>query len=181
MATEVIDRFVLHGREFLVLHKPSACYLWADGRMWASLGGGLEPDDAIDLAHIQAELMVLQERHQETAVVHRLWERPLAPEVANFAGDYVCQTLRLALPDASGAEVEADVVYAPFNHNAYICTPQAWRWIGAFPSAKEAWDSIPNWLKAENTSACTDARRRSPSPTSALASWLSKWKLWRFW
>ena len=36
--TECVARFTSHGREFMVLHKASAAYLRADGRMIASLG-----------------------------------------------------------------------------------------------------------------------------------------------
>ena len=35
--TECVARFTSNGREFMVLHKASAAYLRADGRMIASL------------------------------------------------------------------------------------------------------------------------------------------------
>ena len=181
MPTELIHRFVLHGREFLVLHKASACYLRADGRMWADLGAGLEPDEAIELAHIQAELRVMQEREQESALVHRLWEQPLAPEVAALAGDYVCHTLEVPHPQAAvaacGVTVAVDAVYAPFNHNAYICTTQGWRWVNTFESTSDAWAALPQWVQAhpwEGASPCTDHVHRHPNHTKPMPSFGSR-------
>ena len=174
MSTEPIHSFVLNDREFVVLHKPSAAYLRADGRMWASLGGGLTPKEATDLALVQAELGLIDERLNEVAQVGRFYEKPLPPELAAAAADY--HLLRWPLPGAPKASAAVlpvalvDVVYAPFNHNTYVCTQQGWVFMGCHATAEAALAAWPGWL-AEHPSAkpCTQNDVRRPSALEPLS------------
>jgi hypothetical protein len=125
--TECVEKFTSHGREFMVLHKDSAAYLRAEGRMIASLGDGLSIEEAIAAAHLQAELFQIKEREQEAALMHRLYEMPLPEEIKAIAADY--ELLKFS-PAGDGA-------YAPFNHNGYAHTAQGWEFIGCFESAQE--------------------------------------------
>ena len=87
--TECVARFTSHGREFMVLHKASAAYLRADGRMIASLGKGLDVDEAIAQTHLQTELFQINERAQEAALLHRLYEKPHTDDIKAIAADYL--------------------------------------------------------------------------------------------
>ena len=87
--TECVARFTSHGREFMVLHKVSAAYLRADGRMIASLGESLDIDEAITQAHLQTELFQINERAQETTLLHRLYEKPRTNDIKAIAADHV--------------------------------------------------------------------------------------------
>lgn len=131
--TECIARFTSHGREFMVLHKASAAYLRTDGRMFASLGEDLDVDAAIAQAHLQAELFQINEREQETTLLHRLYEKPQTDEVKVIAADY---ELLKVLPANTNAKA-GDAVYAPFNHNGYAYTPQGWVFVGCFESEQQ--------------------------------------------
>jgi hypothetical protein len=131
--TECVASFTSHGREFTVLHKDSAAYLRADGRMIASLGAGLSADEAIAQSHLHAELFQINEREQEAALLHRLYEKPHSDEVKAIAADY----LLLKLSPAGKNTVPGDAVYAAFNHNSYAYTPQGWVFLGCFESAQQ--------------------------------------------
>lgn len=130
--TECVARFTSHGREFMVLHKASAAYLRADGRMIASLGEGLDVDEAIAQAHFQAELFQINERVQEAALLHRLYEMPRTDDIQAIAADYVL----IKLPAGQHTQT-GDAVYAPFNHNGYAYTLQGWVFLGCFESAQQ--------------------------------------------
>lgn len=129
--TECVASFTSLGREFMVLHKASAAYLRADGRMIASLGEGLDVDEAIAQAHLQAELFQINERVQEAALLHRLYEKPQTDEVKAIAADYEL----LNVPSGTNTK-PGDAVYAPFNHNGYAYTPQGWVFLACFESAQ---------------------------------------------
>lgn len=125
--TECVEKFTSHGREFMVLHKDSAAYLRADGRMIASLGDGLSVKEAMAAAYLQAELFQIKEREQEAALMHRLYETPLPDEIKAIAADYEFLTFSPA----------GDGVYAPFNHNGYAHTAHGWEFLGCFESVQE--------------------------------------------
>lgn len=123
MATEAYDSFVLNGREFTVMCKPSATYLRADGRFWGgSLGEDLVPEDAFAMARVQAECMIIEERHQEVQAIHRFYRPVLSPAVREAMADYV--KLKLELDGKS-----FPVLYAPFNQNVYVCVADGWQFV----------------------------------------------------
>lgn len=76
--SKVIHTFDLNGRRFSVLWKESATFLRADGRTWW-WASHLEQDYAIDQCHLQAELMVIQEREGEMKLLDRMYEKPARP------------------------------------------------------------------------------------------------------
>ena len=129
--TECVARFTSRGREFMMLHKASAAYLRANGRMIASLGEGLDIDEAITQAHLQTELFQINERAQETTLLHRLYEKPHTDDIQAIAADYVL----IKLPAGQHTQT-GDAVYAPFNHNGYAYTLQGWVFLGCFESAQ---------------------------------------------
>lgn len=123
MANEAYDSFVLNGREFTVICKPSATYLRADGRFWGgSLGEDLVPEDAFAMARVRAECMIIDERHQEEQAIHQFYRPLLSPAVREAMADYVKLTL-----DVDGKSFP--VLYAPFNQNTYVCVADGWHFV----------------------------------------------------
>ena len=152
MATECIATFDMYGRQFMVLWKPSATYVRADGHMWGdSLGASLTHEATIEQAKLRAEMMLINEREQEEKLVHGLFQKPMATNFANCADDYSC--FRITLPGA----VTADAVYASFNQNAYVCTPSGWRYAGSYPTHNEATEGITAWCIANQIRPCLSA------------------------
>jgi hypothetical protein len=131
--TECVASFKSHGRDFLVLHKDSAAYLRADGRMIASLGGDLSVEESVAQGRLHAELFQIKEREQEVALLHRLYETPQTGEVKAIAANYTL----LKLPPANNQKHPGDAVYAAFNHNGYAHTAQGWVFLGCFESVGE--------------------------------------------
>jgi len=161
MATECIETFEMCGRQFMVLWKPSATYLRADGRMWgSSLGEDLEQQEAIEQAKLRAMMMLIDEREQEERLVHRLFKSPMTDEEAALAKDYVLFTASLPLEPGSIVPVEADAVYAPFNQNTYLCTMKGWRYVGSYPSHDEATAALEPWCQAQKVRPCREAHRK---------------------
>lgn len=144
MANEAYDSFVLNGREFTVMCKPSATYLRADGRFWGgSLGENLEPEDAFAMARVQAECMIVEERHQEVLAIHQFYRLMLSPAVRAAMADYV--KLKLELEGKS-----FPVLYAPFNQNVYACIDDGWHFVdiaadrsGALAAARDFVTQFP--------------------------------------
>jgi hypothetical protein len=132
---DAVEQFTSHGREFTVLHKDSASYLRADGRMVAELGGGLSISQAIAFGRLQAEVFQVNERAQEVLLLHRLYEIPLPIEMKAIAIEY-------ALLKVAGG----DCVYAAFNHNAYVYTAQGWQFLGVYESAEQLQFCLPQEL-----------------------------------
>lgn len=56
--------------------------------MIASLGEGLDIDEAITQAHLQTELFQINERAQEVTLLHRLYEKPHIDDIKAIAADY---------------------------------------------------------------------------------------------
>ena len=56
--------------------------------MIASLGEGLDIDEAITQAHLQTELFQINERAQEVTLLHRLYEKPRTDDIKAIAADY---------------------------------------------------------------------------------------------
>lgn len=175
MATEAYDSFVLNGREFTVICKPSATYLRADGRFWGgSLGEDLEPEDAFAMARVQAECMIIEERHQELQAIHRFYRPMLSPAIREAMADYV--KLQLELDGKC-----FPVLYAPFNQNVYACVDDGWHFVdiatdtaGALAAAREFITQFPAERRhpgrpgrspgAEETGASGPALRRMAIP-----------------
>lgn len=148
MSTECIATFDMYGRQFMVLWKPSATYLRADGHIWGdSLGSDLTQETAIEQAKLHAEMMLINEREQEEKLAHGLFQKPMAANFANCADDYICFRVTLPSMTGGGDAVTGDAVYAPFNQNAYVCTPSGWRYVGSFPSQDEAVAGITSWCE----------------------------------
>ncbi|MGE5517742.1 MAG: hypothetical protein ACM31D_18210 [Bacteroidota bacterium] len=123
MANEAYDSFVLNGREFTVICKPSATYLRADGRFWGdSLGEDLKPEDAFAMARVQAECMIIEERQQELHAIYQFYRPILSPAVREAMADYAKLTL-----DLDGKSFP--VLYAPFNQNVYACVDDGWHFV----------------------------------------------------
>lgn len=161
MATECVDTFEMCGRQFSVLWKPSATYLRADGRMWGgSLGENLDQQEAIEQAKLRAVMMLINEREQEEGLVHRLYESHMTDEVATLAKDYVLFTASLPMEPRSIVPVQADVVYAPFNQNTYLCTMKGWQYVGSYPSQEEATAALAPWSQTHQASPCREAHRK---------------------
>ncbi len=161
MTTDCIDTFEMCGRQFSVLWKPSATYLRADGRMWgSSLGEDLSQQEAIEQAKLRAVMLLINEREQEEGLVHRLFESPMTDEVAALAKDYVLFSTSLPMEPGSIVPVQADVVYAPFNQNTYLCTMQGWQYVGSFPSQAEAAAALLPWCQAQQAHPCREAHRK---------------------
>ena len=161
MATECIDTFEMCGRQFMVLWKPSATYLRADGRMWGgSLGEDLSQQEAIEQAKLRAVMLLINEREQEEGLVHRLFESPMAEEVAALAKDSVLFTVSLPMEPGSIVPAQADVVYAPFNQNTYLCTMKGWQYVGSFPSQDDATAALAPWCQAQQAHPCREAHRK---------------------
>jgi hypothetical protein len=157
MANEAYDSFVLNGREFTVICKSSATYLRADGRFWGgSLGEDLEPEDAFAMARVQAECMIIEERHQELQAIHQFYRPLLSPAVREAMADYVKLTL-----DLEGKSFP--VLYAPFNQNAYVCVDDGWHFVDI------AEDSTRALAAAENFVSQFPAERRQPGQPSQPA------------
>jgi hypothetical protein len=129
MGSEVIEQFTINGREFHVLWKPSAAYLRADGHMWGdSLGENLEPEEAVGLARLRAESMIVGERRQELENIHCLFD----PGWSRQSGDdYLPLTLQF-----KGHSFP--VVWAPFNQNVYLCARYGWLFVGVAADAEGA-------------------------------------------
>lgn len=161
MATECIDTFEMGGRQFTVLLKPSATYLRADGHLWGgSLGEDLQPQEAIEQAKLRAAMMLINEREQEEGFVHRLFKSPLSEDEVAMAQDYVLFTATLPMTTGSIVPVQADVVYAPFNQNTYLCTMQGWRYVGSYPNQDEAVAALAPWCLAEKAHPCREGHRK---------------------
>jgi hypothetical protein len=170
MATECIAEFDMYGRQFMVLWKPSATYLRADGHMWGdSLGADLTQEAAIEQAKMRAEMMLINEREQEEKLVHGLFQKPVAAHFASCANDYIC--FRVALPSVTGGSDAGtgDAVYAPFNQNTYVCTPAGWRYVGSFPTQDEAVAGITSWCETNQV---------RPSISKATPFWQSGRTKW---
>ena len=161
MTTQCINTFEMCGRRFSVLWKPSATYLRADGRMWGgSLGEDLSQQEAIEQAKLRAEMMLINEREQEQSLVHRLYQSSMSDEEASLAKDYVLFTTSLPMKPRSTVPVQADAVYAPFNQNTYLCTMQGWRYVGSYPSQKEAEAALAPWCQVQQARPCREVHRK---------------------
>lgn len=161
MATECIDTFEMCGRQFSVLWKPSATYLHADGHMWGeSLGEDLDQQEAIEQAKMRAVMMLINEREQEEGLVHRLYGSPMTDEVEALAKDYVLFTASLPMKPGSIVPVQADVVYAPFNQNTYLCTMKGWQYVGSYPSQDEVTAALAPWCEAQQAHPCREVHRK---------------------
>ena len=92
----------------------------------------MDIDEAITQAHLQTELFQINERAQEAALLHRLYEKPRTDDIKAIAADYVL----IKLP-AGQCTQTGDVVYAPFNHNGYAHMLQGWIFLGCFKSVQQ--------------------------------------------
>ncbi|MGE5548411.1 MAG: hypothetical protein ACM33T_16015 [Solirubrobacterales bacterium] len=139
MVSEVIEEFTINGREFVVLWKPGAAYLRADGHMWGgSLGEGLEQQEAVRLAKLRAEMMIAEERQREIEGIHQLYDPQWVRQSDN---DYLPLVL-----DLKGRSFP--VVWAPFNRNVYACTRFGWRFVGVAPDSEAALAAAQDCVKA---------------------------------
>jgi hypothetical protein len=151
MPTELIHTWQAQGRNWQVLHKPSAAYLRTDGRTVSALGAELSAEEAIDQAYLAAEMFQINERAQEMALLPRLFEWPQSAELKAAAKGYEIHRASLAEAGTGGAVSSGHLVYAPFNHNAYVYLARAenskaagmWEFMGCFASAQAAIAALP--------------------------------------
>lgn len=171
MATEAYDSFVLNGREFTVLCKPSATYLRADGRFWGgSLGEDLEPEDAFAMARVRAECMVIDERHQELQAIHQFYRPGLLPAVREAMADYA--KLQLELDGKS-----FPVLYAPFNQNVYACVDDGWHFVDIAEDRAGALAAARDFVTRLPAERCHPGRPGQPpgaEGSAASGSWLRR-------
>ncbi len=164
---QAIHQFTSHGRDFAVLWKSSVAYLRADGRTIAVIEGGLREAEAIVQAVRRAELFQIDERQQEEGLVKRLFEWPKDGDLARVAVDY--EVRRVAL----GEGVATHLVWASFNHNAYVSNTFGWRFCGAFETAVLAECALPTWFSEQSAACGRPVLQRRHLPQK----WTCGWKL----
>ncbi|MEI8396083.1 MAG: hypothetical protein WCF85_15200 [Rhodospirillaceae bacterium] len=132
MPTQPVGEFEIEGRAFIVLWKPTAAYLRADGHMWGdSLGADLTPEEACRRARARAEMMIFNERCDEERLAHLLYQRRPPSEVSRMMGDYTKLIVEFG-------QSSFPTLWAAFNLNSYVCLAEGWRFCGSAATAEAA-------------------------------------------
>ncbi|MEI7610982.1 MAG: hypothetical protein WCJ64_26655 [Rhodospirillaceae bacterium] len=172
MPTQPVGNFEIEGRAFVVLWKPTAAYLRADGRMWGdSLGADLTPEEACRRARARAEMMIFNERCDEERLGHLLYRSKPSAEICRVMSDYT--KLNVEIDQSS-----FPVLWAAFNLNCYICLAGGWRFCGSAANAEAALANALAFVKSLPEGRRQPGRPDRP-PSTGLSSRRKQPFTWR--